>query len=174
MEIWTDIKGYEGKYKISNLGKVKSLDRITIYFNKSKRNWEGRILKNVVKHKKDNSYLHVTLFDKGSRKIYLVHRLVAQAFIPNLNNLPQVNHKNGIKYDNKVENLEWITAKGNSNHAYRELGIKVPKKLSKKQVNEIKDRYFNKKETQTKLYKEYGLCETTIHKYLFDKHKTPF
>lgn len=91
-EIWRDIKGFEGSYQVSNLGQVKSL-----------RNGSERVLKprmNVY------GYMQVDLCD-GKRKHYKVHRLVAQAFLPNPDNLPQVNHKDENKTNNAVSNLEW-------------------------------------------------------------------
>ena len=101
-EIWKDIDGYESIYEISNLGRVRFLK-----FKKI------RILRN---EKDVNGYLRVTLRKDGIKKRYKVHRLVAQAFIPNPNNLPQVNHKDEDKTNNRVENLEWCDAKYNMNY----------------------------------------------------------
>ncbi len=100
MEEWRDIKGYEGLYQVSNEGNVRSLKK-------------GIILKaaNV-----NNGYLAVQLWDNGIPKMKLIHRLVAEAFIPNPDNLPQVNHKNEDKALNIVENLEWCSAKYNMNY----------------------------------------------------------
>ena len=104
-EIWRDIDGYEGLYQVSNKGRVKSLK------------WgKERILK---PHDNGIGYLRVALRKESSLKFIIIHRLVAQAFIPNLENKPQVNHKDENKKNNCVENLEWATAKENSNHGTR-------------------------------------------------------
>ena len=108
MEIWKDIEGFEGLYQVSNLGKVKSLN-----YNHTKK-------EKILKHGSDRvGYLRVNLCKEGKRKTYQVHRLVAQAFIPNLENKPQVNHKDEDKTNNKVENLEWMTRRENINYGTR-------------------------------------------------------
>lgn len=98
VEIWKDIPGYEGLYQASNTGKIKSLN-----YNNTKK-------EKILKSKYDErGYLAIELRNKGKRFYTRVHRLVASAFLPNPDNLPQVNHKNEIKNDNRVENLEWCT-----------------------------------------------------------------
>ena len=97
-ETWKDIEGYEGLYQVSNLGKVKSLN-----YNKTS---ESKLLK---LQKNSNGYTRVVLYKNRKPKVCLVHRLVAQAFIPNPNNLPQINHKDEDKANNSVDNLEWCT-----------------------------------------------------------------
>lgn len=104
MEEWRDIKGYEGLYQISNYGRVKSLGRNTT---------KGKIRKLQVS---GNGYLSVTLSKNGVVKRYAVHRLVAESFIPNPHNLPQINHRNEVTTDNFVENLEWCDATYNNNY----------------------------------------------------------
>lgn len=101
MEIWKKINGY-GDYQVSSMGRFKSL-----------KYGKERIMKLI---KDSNGYLQVQLCKNGKVILYLVHRLVAQAFIDNPDNLPQVNHKNENKADNRVENLEWCDRKYNINY----------------------------------------------------------
>jgi len=99
MEIWKKINGFE-TYSVSNMGRVRN-------------DVTGRILSLFDKH---NGYKMTTLYNAGKSHKFQVHRLVALAFIPNPDNLPQVNHINEIKTDNRVENLEWCSAKYNINY----------------------------------------------------------
>lgn len=116
-EIWKDIEGYEGIYQVSNLGNVRVLDRIvnSAIKNNDKVKRKGQILKQYNKR----GYLQVTLTVSNKRKYFNVHRLVAQAFIPNPNNLPQVNHRDENPKNNCVNNLEWCSAKYNANYGTR-------------------------------------------------------
>lgn len=120
-EIWKDIVGYEGLYSVSNLGRVKSLKRLL----NDGRLWKERILKPETNH----GYLRVRLCDNNGKKHKRVHILVAEAFIPNPNDYPYVNHKDENKSNNRVDNLEWCTAKYNSN--YGSCTFKIAKKLAK-------------------------------------------
>ena len=104
-EIWKDIKGYEGHYKVSNLGNVKS-------FKYGKETLLKRRLT-------DRGYDTAMLYDKGKQKCFKIHRLVAQAFIPNLENKSEVNHIDGNKLNNSVDNLEWCTHKENITHGFK-------------------------------------------------------
>lgn len=147
MEIWKDVKGYEGVYQVSNLGNVKSLDREVNSRYGGKRKVEGVLLKFLPD--KDN-YSRVNLKKNQKGKTILVHRLVAAAFIDNKENKPQVNHINGIKNDNNVENIEWVTLSENRRHAY-DTGLQNGinrrgeknnfSKMTKKQVLEIRSTY---------------------------------
>jgi hypothetical protein len=111
-EIWKDIPGFENLYQVSSLGRVKSLPKHT---NNQFSNKEI-----ILKPVKSNNYLNVNL--KG--KIIGIHRLVAITFIPNEENKPQINHKDGNKQNNIISNLEWCTASENILHAYK-TGLKV-------------------------------------------------
>ena len=112
-EIWRDIKDYEGLYQVSNLGRVKSLKRSYIRKEGVSRTIPEKFLK---PGKLANGYLQVILCKNSRHSNKLMHRLVAEAFLSNPNNLPQVNHKNEDKTDNRVDNLEWCTAKYNNNY----------------------------------------------------------
>ena len=106
MEIWKPVVGYEGFYEVSNLGNVRSL------------NWGNRgITKNIYLKPHNRGYLQVELHANGRRKMFTVHRLVAEAFIQNEHGFPQVNHKDENKTNNAVDNLEWCTASYNARYS---------------------------------------------------------
>lgn len=106
-----DIYGYEGLYAVDMLGNVYSYSKK----NKYNPNHNGMYLKKT----NDNGYEYVTLHNNGKQKKCAVHRIIAEAFIKNYLNKPHVNHINGVKNDNRVENLEWCTPKENCIHAYK-------------------------------------------------------
>lgn len=114
-EIWKDIQGYEGLYQASTKGRIRSLDRVVRMGEKNLR-CTGRIFVGKINR---FGYMSINISVNNSKKHYTIHRLVAQTFIPNPENKPQVNHINGIKTDNRVENLEWCTSKENSIHAWK-------------------------------------------------------
>jgi hypothetical protein len=109
-EIWKSVVGYEGFYEVSSLGRVRSLDRTIKLYNGGSY---VRKEKTLVQIKDKRGYLKLKLLKNGKMKTFFVHRLVAQAFISNPNELPQVNHKDENKLNNKVENLEWCTQQYN-------------------------------------------------------------
>lgn len=115
-EVWKPVKGYEGIYEVSNIGRVKSCERIVTRSNGRKINFPEKIMKPSINHK---GYEVIDLRKNGKRECGFVHRLVGKAFIENPNNKKQINHKNGVKRDNNVDNLEWVTNKENVIHAYK-------------------------------------------------------
>ena len=123
-EQWKDIPGYEGLYQISNTGKVKSFKKPT-KFNCP----DEFILKNTVAN---NGYVQVTLYKSAEKHKFLVHRLVAEAFIPNPNNFPQINHKDENTENNCVDNLEWCSAKYNNSYGTARLrsSLAIGKKIN--------------------------------------------
>lgn len=120
MEVWKNVKGLEGKYQISNLGRVKTLARLTYRKDGRKRLIKENIKTGCVFN---NGYLGVgTTRENGT---FLIHRLLAEAFIPNPENKRCVNHKDGNKLNNNLDNLEWATHGENNQHAY-DTKLKVP------------------------------------------------
>jgi len=116
-EIWKPVIGYEGLYEVSNLGRVRSLPREVSHFEKGQKYIrDGRVLKYGHGHGRRYKYLFVCLCKDQQRSMKRVNRLVAEAFIPNPDNLPMVNHKDENPSNNRVDNLEWCTAKYNSNY----------------------------------------------------------
>lgn len=117
-ETWKNIPGYENLYQVSNLGNVKSVDRIVRQWNGY--NYSEKIYKGTILKQYDNKgYKRVLLYKNGKVKNYFVHRLVAQVFIPNPQKLSQVNHKDENKINNNVENLEWCSSTYNINYGKR-------------------------------------------------------
>lgn len=148
---WNDVVRYEGLYKVNSCGKIT---------NKNLRILNDRIKK---------GYNTCRLFKDGTYKENLVHRLVAQAFIPNPENKPQVNHINGIKSDNRVENLEWCTISENTSHAHKKGLIKKRYGvlnnftiLSEKQVLEIRNYPKLSPEKKKEIAITYGVSYNTI------------
>lgn len=115
-EIWKDIKGYEEYYKISNYGRIYSKERFVKTCGNGRRIVGGRIVNPV---KCTNGYLEVQMHIKGKVIIKLLHRAVAEAFLPNPDNLPEVNHKDEDISNNTLQNLEWCTSKYNANYGTR-------------------------------------------------------
>lgn len=146
-EIWRDIPKYEGYYQVSNLGRVKSLDRTQITVTGRHRRLKGRILSLNY----SQEYTNVELNKDGTHKQWSVHRLVALAFIPNPEHKQTVNHIDGDKRNNCVENLEWVTWSENNKHAH-ETGLNTTdpnKSGATKRSNEVTRRSVYCVETDT-------------------------
>ena len=137
---WKDIVGYENEYQINQFGEIRTL-------KDSPKLKKYDVLKPQIS--KRNGYVYQMLYKNGKEKLLRVHRLVAMAFLPNPNNLPQVNHKDGNKQNNSVDNLEWCEQSYNMKHAYKN-GLQIPSenqrkaiintnKLKQKKVCQIKD-----------------------------------
>lgn len=154
-EVWKDVVGYEGLYQVSNFGNVKSLG------NEFSR--KERLLKPSLQTK---GYVNIVLQKNGKRKKILVHRLVAEYFIPNLDKKLQVNHINGIKTDNRVQNLEWVTHRENLDHAIKNnltLKGKENRNSKLKDVDVIKIHSLLQKGVTTKeLSESYNVSYSTI------------
>jgi hypothetical protein len=153
-EIWKDVKGFEGLYQVSNIGRIKSLRK-------------GLILKSSINAA---GYRHNTFSVNGSFKTLHLHRMLAIAFIENPNKYLVVNHKDGNKTNNNLDNLEWVTYSENTRHGYRIGLMKNPTKgtsvatsrLNNSQVLEIRDKYIPYKNPMNKIALEYNVCERTI------------
>lgn len=165
-EIWKDVVNYEGLYQVSNKGRVKRIESVVKSCLKYHNGFK------IVKEKlKDfcfvNKYYSVVLCKNGKRKMFRVHRLVAQAFLPNPNNFEQVNHKDENKLNNCVENLEWCSAKYNQNYGTRKekrIHSKV-KEIQKidKNSKKILETYFSLSEASRQnniSYKAISRCAT--------------
>lgn len=153
-EIWKDVKGYEGLYQVSSLGKIKKMRFINNVCNIEKE----KIRKLNIR----NGYYIVQLSKNRNRKSYQVHRLVAEAFIPNVENKPFINHKDYNRLNNNVDNLEWCTQKENVNWSI--CNMKKRKKTTHSNTGEkyISYRKENKTYRITIDKKEYVSCNTLL------------
>lgn len=134
-EIWKNVPGYDGIYQVSSNGRVRSLDRCIMIKSESNRQ-TSRFIKGVIlKPVLVRGYQAVTMSKNGHARLMKIHRLVAKAFIPNPNNKTQVNHKDGNKLNNCMENLEWCTSLENQMHAIH-TGLKTGMEKAKKVIRD--------------------------------------
>jgi hypothetical protein len=172
IDVWKDVIGYEGLYQVSNLGNVRSLDREIAPNNRVPYWRKGKICK---QSKSNLGYMTVGFTVNNVKVSKYVHRLVAEAFIDNINDYPQVNHIDCDKTNNRVDNLEWCTNSQNHTHASKNglnklhlhrvaySGEKNGRSLlTKEQVLEIKQKYIPYKYSAKKLAKEYNVSESCI------------
>lgn len=172
-EIWKDIIGYEGLYQISNLGRVKVLQRTVFVNGKKPFIKQEEILNGSVESK---GYLVFALYKNLKRSILKAHRLIAIHFIPNPEGKPQINHIDGNKLNNNLSNLEWCTFKENAVHAFK-TGLRVnPKgqdhggsKLTDETVKEIVSKYKMGGISYRKLGKEYAISYAVIYNIMRGK-----
>ena len=155
MEIWKDVKGFEGLYQVSNYGNVKSC-----------------ITKKILKQAKHHSgYMVVCLSKSGTHKNYSVHRLVANAFISNYNNYKHINHKDENKQNNSVENLEWCTVIYNNNYGSR---IEKARRSCFKKVLQfdVNGKFIAEWESLTLAAKQLSICKASISQCCNGNYKT--
>lgn len=171
LEIWKPVLGYEDSYEVSNLGKLRSRDR----FNSRGYKLKGKLLSQHYSHK---GYIIVALCKDNARATTSIHRLMAQAFIPNPDNKSQINHLNGIKDDNRLENIEWATQEENMRHAY-DTGLKTfpvgelnsNTTLSEEDVANIIDEY-NKGKTLPQMSEEKQISLSILRGIIYGKSWT--
>lgn len=171
-EVWVDIKGYEGRYQISNLGNVKRIEMIFLrHYNKYIK--RGELLK---LRTEKTGYVRVALGKNGKQKIYYVHRLVAEHFKEKKEVHTQVNHIDGDKENNHVGNVEWCTPSENTQHAY-DTGLKIARtgtnsklsRLTEEQITNIRKTYKPYKVSMEYLARKHGVSKQTICSVLHGK-----
>jgi hypothetical protein len=160
-EYWIPLVGYEGLYEISNLGRIKSLSK----------EYGGGFHREFILSESYTSdgYSQIRLTNKSGRKCFKIHRLVAKCFIPNIYNKLEINHKNGVKKDNSVLNLEWCTRSENQLHAFKNnLNSRLKgcdsklAKFSKNEIMSIRHLYYINKFNFTKISKIYDVSNVCI------------
>lgn len=168
-EKWKDVVGYEGYYQISNFGRIKSLNRNETNINGISRRLKGSLKNSFM----SCGYVLVTLSKNCENKSHTIHRLVAEAFIPNPDNLDEVNHKDRNKRNNFLSNLEWCTSRENTHHARKRMtssskyvGVSYDKQnFSKPWLSRItidrKTKFLGRFETEELAFEAYKLeCKT--------------
>ena len=157
-EEWKPVVGFEGRYEVSNLGRVRSFERTVIDKRGRRRVFPGVI---IMPYLRDNGRLIIGLWKNGSKKNYFLHRIVAMAFLPNPDNLPCINHKDENPQNNRVENLEWCTVAYNLNYGTRIERLRINNRTvavigTDKNGNE---HYFSSRNEAARIT---GVCRTSI------------
>lgn len=174
MEIWKDIKDYEGMYQVSNKGRVRSLDRVVNYKGKNQhrefttlKTFKGEIKKLTINQ---HGYYQIVLYKNGKKKNELVHRLVAQAFIPNPENKPTVNHIDGNRLNDNLNNLEWATCKEQQDHAINVLGFrpKIGTKCRNTRIEQQKRKVRRSDGTIFNSIKEASMGDDLVRRHISD------
>lgn len=169
-EIWKDIKGYEGFYRVSNFGRIKSVKRLIKRSDGTTQKVREHILRS---NQSGAGYYQVVLSKNNQSKYPLVHRLVAEAFLNNPENKTQVNHKDGNKSNNNADNLEWVSCSENAIHAFSHNLRRVNKtyKLTPQEMKYVKNHYaFRHPEFNSNaLGKRFGVSGTTIMRIVSGK-----
>jgi hypothetical protein len=164
VEIWVPIKGYEDCYEISSRGRIRSYDRVVARTRNGPRTYKGQI-RNSSRH--SHGYRSVGLWKNGKGKQFLIHRLVAQHFIPNPDTLPDINHIDGVKTNNAWSNLQWCTKSQNTRHGYDNNLIPSGEKHSSSKLKEVEvcemRRRYKQGETLTKLSHEFDIAMSHVH-----------
>lgn len=173
-EIWKDIPGYEGLYQVSNLGRVKSLSRTIYRKNGQLVNLKGKYLSSCF----DRYGYKIVVLSKYKKKTKTVHRLVALSFINNPYNLPEIDHIDGNRNNNKVENLRWVTRKQNANNPISKIRyskaakVLMNYKVLRKSVNQIKDgKIIAEYESMREAERKTKIAHSSIKKAIIGKIK---
>lgn len=166
-EEWRDVVGYEGLYEVSNLGRLKRKKR-TVINRCATYVINDRILKPYLDH---YGYVVTSLKNEDGYKYKKMHRLIAEAFIPNNLNKPFINHKNGVKNDNRLDNIEWVTLQENMKHA-AEIGLIETKNVNLITIERIDD-YLIRKMSMLEICKKYNISRDALRKY-FKKNNVVF
>jgi hypothetical protein len=170
MEVWKDIEGFEGLYQISNYGRVRSVDRYIIHKGKTstwKQFKKGKIINPVL----DDKGYYIVRLKKDKKYHKKVHRLVAEHFLPRVEGKDYVNHKDGNKLNNHVDNLEWCTFLENIQHAYS-MGLNTSNKPRRVQMLDLDGNVIREFYSLHEAAREVGAEPTNIAKVCRGKRKT--
>lgn len=168
-ELWRDVIGYEGLYSVSNLGRVRSEARLAAIGGGNVRTVKTRLLKPA---KNPNGYLSVWLCKPGHQRSFLVHRLVADAFLPNPEGKPFVNHIDNNPSNNALDNLEHCSHQENMAHARRQGRLKIPPRLSPEKLAKIRELLIQNNLTRKEIAAMVGVSNHSILNY-FGRSRPP-